>query len=282
MSQGYIKFWRKAQDSSSWNRGLMYQGLIINLLCRAAWKKGSYQGRDILPGQFGAVMSHLAESLGVPRSTLQRMVAHLEADDFLKVENMGNRFVVITIVNWNSYQESEKESWATGGQPTVNQRATGGQPSIRNKEGKKERKEEKKESKEPSGPSAPSPAPKKTFSAMVAEYTPDERLRSVLGDFIAMRQRIRAPLTNAALELTFRKLTEFAGSDETLKVRIVEQSVEKSWRSVFPLDDATARASPRGQPLKTFAQMAEDSAFDGFDRMVAEWEREKESQHGTV
>ena len=137
MNRGYIKFWRKAQDSASWNRGLMYQGLIINLLTRAAWKKGSYQGRDILPGQFGAVMSHLAESLRVPRSTLQRMVAHLEADDFLKVENVGNRFVIITVVNWCSYQETEKETWAADGQPTVNQRAADGQPSYKEEEVKK-------------------------------------------------------------------------------------------------------------------------------------------------
>lgn len=151
MNRGYIKFWRKAQDSSSWNRGLMYQGLIINLLTRAAWKKGSYQGRDILPGQFSAIMSRLAESLDVPRSTLQRMVAHLEADDFIKVENVGNRFVVITIVNWSIYQESEKESRATDGQPMVDHRATDGQPYMEDardneiKEVKKEEEEEEKE-----------------------------------------------------------------------------------------------------------------------------------------
>jgi len=116
----------------------MYRGLMVDFLNRAVWKKSSYQGKALLPGQFGAVMSHLAESLGVPRSTLQRMVAHLEADDFLKVENVGNRFVVITIANWHIYQESEKEAWATGGQPAVNQRATGGQPSYKVEEVKKE------------------------------------------------------------------------------------------------------------------------------------------------
>ena len=125
---GYIKFWRKARESDSWNRGLMYQGLIINLLTRAAWKKSSYRGRDILPGQFAAVISHLADSLGVPRSTLQRMVAHLCEDGFLTVENVGNRFSVITITNWHRYQSLEEEQWATGGQPAVNRRATGGQP----------------------------------------------------------------------------------------------------------------------------------------------------------
>lgn len=138
MNRGYIKFWRKAQDSSSWNRGLMYQGLIINLLTRAAWKKSSYQGRDILPGQFGTVMSQLAESLQVARTTLQRMVAHLEADNFLRVENVGNRFVIVTILNWGSYQENETSQRATNGQQTVNQRAANGQPSYNEEEVKKE------------------------------------------------------------------------------------------------------------------------------------------------
>lgn len=120
----------------------MYQGLIINLLTRAAWKKGSYRGRDILPGQFGTVMSQLAESLQVARTTLQRMVAHLEADGFLKVENVGNRFVVITIINWGSYQENEASPRATNGQPMVNQRAAGGQPSYNEEEVKKEERRE--------------------------------------------------------------------------------------------------------------------------------------------
>ena len=116
----------------------MYQGLIINLLTRAAWKKSSYQGRDILPGQFGTVMSQLAESLQVARTTLQRMVAHLESDDFLKVENVGNRFVIVTILNWGSYQENETSQRATNGQQMVNQRAANGQPSYNEEEVKKE------------------------------------------------------------------------------------------------------------------------------------------------
>ena len=104
MNRGYIKFWRKAQDSASWNRGLMYQGLMINFLTRASWKETSYQGHDIHPGQFGVVMSRLAESLGVSRGVVVRMVNRLLSDGFLSVENVNNRFTIITIVNWDSYQ----------------------------------------------------------------------------------------------------------------------------------------------------------------------------------
>ena len=138
MHRGYIKFWRKAQDSASWNRGLMYQGLIINLLMRAAWKKGGYQGRDILPGQIGTVLGKLADSFGVPKTTLHRMVFHLAEDGFLEVENVGNRFVVITITNWHIYQERKDEAWNAGGTPVEHQRNAGGTPSYNVEERKKE------------------------------------------------------------------------------------------------------------------------------------------------
>lgn len=140
MDRGYIKIWRKAQDSSSWARGLVYQGLIVNLLMRACWKESHYQGRTLKPGQFGAVLSNMAEALNTPRSTVVRMLKHLQADNFITIENVANRFCIITIVNWNTYQQSESSRWLTDGQPMDDQRLTDGQPSYKEEEGKKERK----------------------------------------------------------------------------------------------------------------------------------------------
>lgn len=140
MNRGYIKFWRKAQDSASWNRGLMYQGLMINFLTRASWKETSYQGHDIHPGQFGVVMSRLAESLGVSRGVVVRMVNRLLSDGFLSVENVNNRFTIITIVNWDSYQENELAGRTTDEQPTDNRRSTDRTTLLKEeKEVKKER-----------------------------------------------------------------------------------------------------------------------------------------------
>ena len=56
----------------------------------------------------------------------------------IKIENVGNKWTMITLVNWNTYQAQEEKS----GQPVVNQRSTSGQPVDTIKEGKKERKEE--------------------------------------------------------------------------------------------------------------------------------------------
>jgi hypothetical protein len=228
----------------------MYQGLIINLLTRAAWKKSSYQGRDLFPGQFGAVMSHLAESLGVPRTTLQRMVAHLEADGLLTVENVGNRFIVITIVNWHVYQSTEEGEWATNGQPMGDQRATNGQPICESddknsknsdlsssfepynvEEGKKVRK--KKVSKARAGASGSVPS----FDELVSAYTRNQDLKIALGEFIVMRKASKKAFTNAALTHTFRELDKLAGAEDAAKIAILNQSVQRGWLGVFSLKD---------------------------------------------
>jgi hypothetical protein len=54
--------------------------------------------------------------------------------------------------------------------------------------------------------------------------------------FCEMRQRIRAPLTPYAMRLIITKLTELreGGDDPTA---VLNRSVERSWRSVFPLTD---------------------------------------------
>lgn len=283
---GYIKFWRKIQDSLSWNRGLLYQGLIINLLSRAAWKNGSYLGRDILPGQFGTVMSRLAESLGVPKTTLHRMVSHLEEDGFLRVSNAGNRFTVITIINWDIYQDSPDDQWNAGGTQVEHQRNAGGKPSYKEEEDKKIRNknintpphppegggedisnpahapvEKEKKARKKTGNSLPE------LAAAIAAYAPDPGLQSALENFRGMRERIRKPMTGLALQLLFRKLDEMAKGDTALKIALLEQSILNSWQSLYPLRE-NARASPNGsgsRPVKSFQELQAETVW-------AEWE----------
>lgn len=155
MKRGYLKFWRRAQDSVSWNRGLLYQGLMINLLLRAAWEPATYLGVALEPGEFGVVLARLSEELGLSRTNGRRMIAQLETDGFLKVRNVGNRFSVISITNWEGWQEEETCARSTAGQPddalAVDQRSTG-VASFYNEE---EKEKEKRKSEE--GERAPAP-----------------------------------------------------------------------------------------------------------------------------
>jgi hypothetical protein len=55
-------------------------------------------------------------------------------------------------------------------------------------------------------------------------------------DFVEMRKRIRAPLTDAAVKLSIRELTKLraAGQDPNA---VIEQSVMNSWRGLFPVKE---------------------------------------------
>ena len=80
-----------------------------------------------------------------------------------------------------------------------------------------------------------------------ASYTKNEELLEALEGFVEMRKRIKAPLTERALSLLLSKLDSLA-QDEATKIAIVNQSVENSWRGVFPLkQSAGGWAGRQGQ-----------------------------------
>lgn len=135
MERGFFKIHRKIEDSKSWSRGALYRGLMITLLEKANWKRGFFHGQEILPGQLAFSGECLADELDIPRTSVVRMLRNLELDGFLTRSNMNNRYTLVTITNWHSYQSVESDY----GQQMVNQRSTDGRPVDTIKEGKKER-----------------------------------------------------------------------------------------------------------------------------------------------
>ena len=106
---GYFKVWRKIEDSKSWSRGVLYRGLMISLLEKENWKRGFLHGQEILPGQLAFSGECLADELDIPRTSVVRMLRNLELDGFLTRSNMNNRYTLITITNWQSYQGVEND-----------------------------------------------------------------------------------------------------------------------------------------------------------------------------
>lgn len=142
MHRGWLKVWRKIEDNSSWSRGIEYRGLMLTVLQKANWKSGFFQGKEIMPGQFATSGDSLANDLKINRLKCVRMLKKLSQDGLIRVENMNNRFTLITVVNWETYQGEEK----VNEQPMNNKRTTDEQPMNTIKECKKERK--KKEPKQ--------------------------------------------------------------------------------------------------------------------------------------
>lgn len=59
----------------------------------------------------------------------------------------------------------------------------------------------------------------------------------VFNDFIEMRKKIKAPLTEMAKNLVLNKLRSIAGQDESMKIKMLENSIMNSWKSVYSLDN---------------------------------------------
>lgn len=135
MERGFIKVWHKLKDSKCYSRGGVHRALLLTLFTEANWKAGHFRGEDILPGQWATSVLGLAQELGFPRTTVQRALADLVEDGVITVENMGNRWTRITLVNWATYQQQLERA----GQPMGNPWATDGQPvgitkDIKNKD----------------------------------------------------------------------------------------------------------------------------------------------------
>ena len=96
-----------------------------------------WRGQEILPGQFAFSYAKLAESLGMDRSKLRRMLTTLEHDGFITLQSCNKVCTLLSIVNWKSYQSNTE----TNEQEATNRRTTNDHPVNPIKEGKKAKKE---------------------------------------------------------------------------------------------------------------------------------------------
>lgn len=97
-----------------------------------------------------------------------------------------------------------------------------------------------------------------------------ERLDMAFRSFAEMRKKIRAPLTDDAARLVADKLKKLAiidgRFDTDLAVRILNQSIERSWRGIFPLK-VDAAAGGGSAPA-----VHKPNAFHNFDQRQPDYD----------
>ena len=71
-------------------------------------------------------------------------------------------------------------------------------------------------------------------------FPEDEKLNQAFADFVDMRKQIKAPMTDRAVGMAIKKLTELSGGNSDTAVKILEQSIMNSWKGLFPLKDNKA------------------------------------------
>lgn len=87
---------------------------------------------------------------------------------------------------------------------------------------------------------------KVSFDELINAYTDNEELRQELKNHLATRKSKKATLTNRAIELSFKKLDELVkkvpiNEQEQVKIKIVQQSIERGWTGFFEVKDTGSK-----------------------------------------
>lgn len=158
---GWVKLFRKITDHPMWDHDGLFK-LFAYCVMEANYRESTY----LIPGELKTVTvargsfvtgrdslhAHLyrTKKKDNPCSrTVWRWLSALESMDCVKVQNVSNRFSVVTVCNYESYQQDERSQCPTDVQPVSNPCPTDVQLVSTSEEGKegKERKKVIKEKK---------------------------------------------------------------------------------------------------------------------------------------
>ena len=213
MDGSYIKLSRGLLDWE-WYSDINTTRAFIHMLLKANWRDGNFKGVPVPRGSFVSSIGKLASETGLTEREIRTAILHLKTTGEV-TSKTTNKFTVFSVVKYDLYQASDKQN--------VRQ-----EPSKRHSndiqtttiEEKKERKKGNKEKNT-----------KKEF------FPDDEKLNQAFADFVDMRKQIKAPMTDRAIGMAIKKLTELSGGNSDTAVKILEQSIMNSWKGLFPIKD---------------------------------------------
>lgn len=211
MDGSYIKLSRGLLDWE-WYSDINTTRAFIHMLLKANWRDGNFKGVPVPRGSFVSSIGKLANETGLTEREIRTAISHLKTTGEV-TSKTTNKFTVFSVVKYDLYQANDKQN--------VSQ-----EPSKRHSndiqtttiEEKKERKKGNKQKNT-----------KKEF------FPDDEKLNQAFADFVDMRKQIKAPMTDRAIGMAIKKLTELSGGNYDTAVKILEQSIMNSWKGLFPI-----------------------------------------------
>jgi hypothetical protein len=212
-NKGFIKIYRAILDNPVTCKDADHLAVWIYLLLEATHKERDklFDGKKVTlePGQLITGRKVIADKFNISESKARRVLDAFESDRQIDRQR-GAKSSVISIVNWNKYQSSDRQN---GQQVTGSRPASDRQPTTL------------QECKEPKNV-------KNERTNIYAELPP--ALVSALIDFEEMRKKKRNPMTDRARELLLKKLNKLSGGDVEECIALLEESTEKGWASVYP------------------------------------------------
>lgn len=231
---GYIKLHRKIVDWE-WYDDINTKVLFIHILLMANYEDKRWHGELVKRGSFITSYQTLATQTGLSVQQVRTSIKKLlSTNDITKV--ISNKNTVIIVPNYDLYQSEQQASEQDNNKvPTNEQQTTNNQVNTQLTTTKKEKNiKNNKNIKENI-----TKEKKETYVSLISDYTSNELLVSALKDFVEMRKNMKG-FTIRAMQLALSSLDKIAVDDDT-KIAIVNQSIENSWKSFYPLKDKTLK-----------------------------------------
>lgn len=212
--QGWIRVDRKITEHWLWDDRPFSRGqAFIDLIMMANHKDNTFlHGTELLTidrGSFVTSELKLMERWGWSKSKVRYFLNALELDSML-VKKTDRKKTTITIVNYSIYQDLQ-----TTEEP---------------------KKDHKKTAKRPQKDTNNNDNNVNNENNNKYIYADDEELNKSILDFIEFRKKIKAPMTDKAIKLMIGELNKLS-SDHNEQIAIINQSILKNWKGVFPLKD---------------------------------------------
>ena len=235
MDKGWIKIYRKLSDNPIWKAEPFTRGQAwIDLILLANHKDSYFFLRDhkifVKRGQVGWSQKKLSSRWKWSRTKIKNFLKMLEIEQQLTVKK-SHSTSIITILNYHKYQEKEQQECnrkATEKQQKSNRSATEKQQEDTNKNDKND-KNDKKNIYRPKKKEDPY---KQKVKDILNTYS--NNLIDCYNEFLKMRIKIKKPMTDYAKYRLLKKLDTMVDND-TDKIVILTQSIEKSWSDIYPV-----------------------------------------------
>ena len=209
MAEPFIKLYKKMLKWE-WYDDINTCRLFTHCLLKANWESTRWHGVELEPGQFITSLATLAKETRLSVRQVRVALDHLILTGEVTSKSQS-KFRVITVNNWSCYQGNDKQR-----DKQVTSKRQSSDKQVTTVKEIKEIKEEKEE---------------KEYKY----YPNDETLDRAFSDYVAMRSKIKKPMTDRAVELAMKNLDKLSDGDNEVAVKILEQSVMNSWQGLFEL-----------------------------------------------
>ena len=231
MVNGWIKLHRKMVDWE-WFSEPLTAHLFIYILLAANHEDGRWKGKEIKKGQLITSREKLANDTGLTQQQVRTHLKKLELSGEI-IKKSTSKFTLITVENYTKYQSQEPtdNQQITNKEPTDNQQITTNKKNKNNKNNKNV-----KNNKNNNPPIIPPRGACGESVTDIIKQVPFE-LESVLKEYKAYREKIKAPLTPNALKRLLKKANDLANGDTNTVKKLFLQSIDNGWRGIFPLKE---------------------------------------------